>query len=292
MTRNEKGLVRQQVLTDQDRDAVEQLAARCRQHEGLALGWILEPPGPVPDHGTNQLLYYEAGALVGFMSLPPGLEIELCGLVHPQHRRRGIGRALLTAAREEYRQRGVLSLLLVCEPASGSGKAFVEAVGARYCDSEYQMELDRAALSRRVPPQHSVQLQRASIEDTEALIRLTAASFGDPVEQVRQRIVQWLRESSQRFYMAKLHEEPIGSLRVFMIPDASCVSIYTFGVLPDYRGRGYGRQILAETIYALLAEGWKQILIEVNTENRSALSVYHACGFKEIATYGYYELEV
>ena len=292
MTRNEKGLVRQQALTAQDRAGVEQLAALCRQYEGLDLGWILEPVGPEPGHGTNQLLNYDEGALVGFMSLPPGPDIELCGIVHPKHRRRGIGRALLFAAQEEYRQRGVRSLLLVCEPASGSGKAFVEAVGARYCDSEYRMELDRAALSRRVPQQHSVQLQRASVEDTEALIRLTAASFADPVEKVRPRIVQWLRESNQRFYIANLHEDPIGSLRVLMIPDASCVHINTFGVLPDYRGRGYGRQILTETIDALLAEGWKQIMIEVNTENRSALSVYHACGFNEIATYGYYEIEV
>jgi len=292
MTRNEKGLVRQQALTAQDRAGVEQLAALCRQYEGLDLGWILEPVGPEPGPGTNQLLYYDEGAMVGFMSLPPRPDIEICGIVHPEHRRKGIGRTLLTAAQEEYRQRGVRSLLLVCEPASGSGKAFVEAVGARYCDSEYRMELDRAAVSRRVPQQHSVQLQRASVEDTEALIRLTAASFADPVEEVRPRIVRWLREPNQRFYVAHLLEEPIGSLRVFMIPDASCVHINTFGVLPDYRGRGYGRQILTETIDALLAEGWKQILIEVNTENRSALSVYHACGFKEIATYGYYEIEL
>src|SRR5438552_2348475 len=107
MTRDEKGLVRQQALTAQDRDDVEQLAALCRQHEGLDLGWVLEPSGRVPGHETNQLLYYDEGALVGFMSLPAGPEIELCGIVHPEHRRRGIGRALLTAARDEFRQRGV-----------------------------------------------------------------------------------------------------------------------------------------------------------------------------------------
>jgi ribosomal protein S18 acetylase RimI-like enzyme len=137
-----------------------------------------------------------------------------------------------------------------------------------------------------------VRLERAGDRDAETLIRLTAASFADPVEEVRPRILQWLREPDQRFYVGKLHEEPIGSLRLFVQPDVSCVDIHTFGVLPEYRGQGYGRQILAATIAVLLEENWQKICIEVNTENSRALSVYQASGFRQFAAYEYYQLAV
>src|SRR4051794_21809629 len=112
MIHREQGLLRKQVLDDQDRAAIEQLAALCSRHEGLDLGMLLEPSEPAPNHETNQLLFKEKGSLVGFMNLPPGLEPEICGIVHPHFRRQGIGRAMLAAAREEYRRRGERSLLL------------------------------------------------------------------------------------------------------------------------------------------------------------------------------------
>src|SRR5439155_6574314 len=125
---------------------------------------------------------------------------ELCGLVHPEHRRKGIGRALLAAAQEECRRHGVQEILLVSEAASRSGRAFVEAVGARYRFSEYRMELDTASI-RRGPHPRSVQLECVDVRDAATLIRLTSASFADPEEEVRPRIIQWLREPDQRFYI-------------------------------------------------------------------------------------------
>jgi ribosomal protein S18 acetylase RimI-like enzyme len=225
------------------------------------------------------------------MNLPPGPEAEICGIVHPHFRRQGIGRTMLAAAREEYRRRGERSLLLVCEETSCSGRAFVEAVGVQYRFSEYRMQLDPSAIGSHPRP-GPVQLSPAGAQDAELLSRLTAASFDDPIDEVRPRITGWLRQDDQHFYIGRRQEEPIGSLRVHRIQEASCVYVNTFGVLPHYRGRGYGRRILGALIDTLLAEGWKQIMIEVQTDNRPALSVYRACGFREIRTYRYSELEL
>jgi ribosomal protein S18 acetylase RimI-like enzyme len=63
-------------------------------------------------------------------------------------------------------------------------------------------------------------------------------------------------------------------------------------VIPELRGRGYGREILARTIAELRAEGWQHIRIEVETENVNALGLYRSCGFQEIAEYRYYALRV
>ena len=67
--------------------------------------------------------------------------------------------------------------------------------------------------------------------------------------------------------------------------------VTSLGVLLEYRGRGFGRQILARTGAMLIAEGWDQVLIEVETDNQNALGLYRAVGFRETRTYGFYEIQ-
>ena len=68
--------------------------------------------------------------------------------------------------------------------------------------------------------------------------------------------------------------------------------IYNFGILPEYRGRAFGRQMLARTIQELLATGQQRITLEVETANKNALGLYESCGFKESSRYDYYALDI
>jgi len=63
-------------------------------------------------------------------------------------------------------------------------------------------------------------------------------------------------------------------------------------VLPAYRGRGLGRELLSRTVETLLAANHGHIGQEVETDNRNALGLYVSCGFREVTTYGYYHLEL
>lgn len=65
-----------------------------------------------------------------------------------------------------------------------------------------------------------------------------------------------------------------------------------FGVLPAYRGRGYGRQLLAQVVTLLASESWKRVLIEVETRNQNALGLYRSCGFREVTTYDFYRVRL
>ncbi len=89
-------------------------------------------------------------------------------------------------------------------------------------------------------------------------------------------------------FIGTLNETPIGIIKTSVEGDAA--SIYAFGVLPAYRGRGFGRQILAQTVERLLAEHREPIAIEVETDNCNALGLYESCGFRATTTFGYYEL--
>jgi ribosomal protein S18 acetylase RimI-like enzyme len=62
-------------------------------------------------------------------------------------------------------------------------------------------------------------------------------------------------------------------------------------VLSEYRGKGYGRQILAQTIQSMRSmEPDVQIALEVAVENERALGLYKSCGFHVVTAYDYHEL--
>jgi ribosomal protein S18 acetylase RimI-like enzyme len=85
-------------------------------------------------------------------------------------------------------------------------------------------------------------------------------------------------------------KEPVGCLKLYEMQDE--VGIYGFVVRSAYRGRGYGRQILEETIRTIRAGSRKQIMLEVDSENTNAIGLYRSSGFKETTTYGYYNLDI
>jgi ribosomal protein S18 acetylase RimI-like enzyme len=82
--------------------------------------------------------------------------------------------------------------------------------------------------------------------------------------------------------------EPVGSLRLELGDE---IGIYAFGIHPAYRGQGYGRQMLEEVIHQIRTgqdTSQKAIVLDVETDNVHALSLYHSCGFQIRATYDYY----
>jgi ribosomal protein S18 acetylase RimI-like enzyme len=231
--------------------------------------------------------YSLEGELVGFAYLPDDPEPEACLMVHPDHRRRGIGRNLLAALRAEARRRGLTQFLLVNDAASHTGTAFSRAAGVRYSASEYRLLLDRAKIVR---PERNpeLQLRAAGPDEIETLARIQAAAFGDEIEQARDWVARGFAEGNRRYYLGVLGDKPIGLLRTGAWEDGA--DITAFGVLPKHQGRGYGRQMLLDAIDILFREGWESVTIEVATDNDHALGLYRSCGFDVIARYDYYDV--
>jgi ribosomal protein S18 acetylase RimI-like enzyme len=283
-----QSLVKKQALTDAELTAIEQLTDICNSYDGLhmRLSWLRTSP---PSDETNDFLYYEGGKLAGYLNISSygTKEKELIGMVHPDDRRKGIFRALLAAAKEECLRGGVQKLILICEHVSHSGLAFVEAIGAQHDFSEHEMVLggfhERGSFDERF------RIRDAGSGDAEALISIMATDFDD-VEQAGYYVTEFLQRPKQRFYLGLLDGEAVGCLRLDEMDDE--VGIYGFVVRPEYRGRGYGRQILEEAIRTIQAEGAKRILLDVETDNTNAIGLYRSCGFQVKTTYDYYSLDI
>lgn len=278
--------------------AIGQLVEACEAEEPapVRISWSMlrERAGATP----LDFCCYQDGLLVGylFMDHYDPKERETVILVHPAYRRRGIGLALLAEAREECRQTGVEQLVLLCERRAISGKAFVEHVGARFDFAEHEMAL------RDYQPRHALasrlNLRRAELDDLAAMTSILASSFGDPEDEVRQRLIRHWQDNSSRQYIATLAvdeqpdtAEPVGVVR--LTAEDHETGIYGLGVAPAYQRRGYGRQIVEEAIrIARAADPEEPIMLDVDVDNTRAFNLYRSCGFQVRATYDYYTLNV
>jgi ribosomal protein S18 acetylase RimI-like enzyme len=294
INRQKQSLVKKRTLTTEELTAIRQLAELCNQQEQLhmRLDWSLLAARSGAE--VNDFLYYQEGVLVGYL-MAYGLgtdERELTGMVHPQQRRHGIARLLLQAARDEYTGFGVRQLLLVTEHRSTSGKAFVEEVGAHYDFSEHEMVLTH--FQERQQFDDRLISRPADMSDQDALATIYAAIEGTSVEAGKSRIRERQHEPRCQYYIATFGEEevgclePVGMLRLDEMEHE--IGIYSFGIIPDYQGRGYGRQMLEEVIRAIRAYSQKPIMLDVEVTNKHAFHLYRSCGFDIKTTYDYYSI--
>lgn len=283
--KNRHGVV--EGMADDDRVHVERLLEVCNREEGLDLPIALAPTVSNGDVSTK-FLFLDQGSVVGFASLPEDPEPEACVMVHPDRRRRGVGRALLDAVRAECRRRGLPGFLLVCDEGGTSAKGWVAAMGGRYRSYEYRLAVDHSSVVRPLKRHAALRLRPTGCDDAATLVRVLIASFEDDEDAARQKVERGLQESKRRYYLGELAGEPVGMLKAGEWDGAA--EITSFGVLPAYRGRGFGRQLLVTAVDTLVAAGWERVLIEVATDNDAALGLYRSCGFDVVNAYGFYEL--
>lgn len=284
MPRKRQGLIATSSLTDADLRAIRALRDRCNALEGLTLklalgaGDVTRPP--------TRFLYFDRGKLVGYAALDGGaVEAELCGMVHPGYRRRGIGRELLEAARVACRRDGIVRLLLIAEAASRSGQGFAAAVGGEYEFAERHLEMETEA--PLALPEPRLIVREATTEDADAIARVIVSAFGGEEQRVRSRLDMELLEPNARYHVGLLGDRVLATLKVYLGEHAG---IYAFGVLAEMRGQGYGREFLTRVIEQLRREGYRRVYLEVDLDNEPAQHLYRSVGFVEATTYAYFSV--
>ncbi|MFL5701990.1 MAG: GNAT family N-acetyltransferase [Ktedonobacteraceae bacterium] len=288
-----QGLIQKRTWTNAELEQVYELLEVCNAYEGLNVKLAIAMLRTRTGHETNDFLYYAGGKLVGLLALDSigSKDKEVTAMVHPDNRRQGIATSLLAVARAEAQQRGIERFILACERFSRSGQAFVAALGAQYDYSEHKMAL--TALRTREDYTERLSLRHATETDIEGLAHIITACFGQTQEGARRHVAESMRDPYNRYYIGTLGDKAVGCLDLFM--DDREYGIYTFGILPQYRRRGFGSQMLEQLIKDIHTNNEsseRRIALEVESENRPAISLYRSCGFQEITTYGYYNLDL
>jgi len=130
----------------------------------------------------------------------------------------------------------------------------------------------------------------AHTPDVPALAMVTSSAFGDTIEFTQKRIAQNISNPNERYYLGKLDGEPVASLKAWLTSGAA--GIYAFGVIPQVRGQGVGRELLTRVIDLLRREGYHEMSLEVDPDNTVARELYESVGFRTRTTYGYYRFGI
>jgi len=230
----------------------------------------------------HQFLHYQGDALVGVLGLRHDGEACLC--VAPGVRRKGIGRALIAAADARLAREGISEMLVECDASSAEGRAFLSAMAGTVRNAEIRLRLSGP---RALPASTGrVQLLRVGAQEIAALARTTALSFGDPIEEKCSEIASQLGTARYRFYLAQVEGSAVGGIRVGFYGDETHLT--GFHTAPEAQRRGYGRDLLVQTCRTLLDEGRHEIILEVRTDNETALQLYRSCGFELVRRYDFY----
>ena len=247
------------------------------------ISWMIDRMAVVPD---NTLVAVEDGRVVG--QCTPRVDALT---VHPEFRRRGHGRRLVQAAREHVARAGLPELSLWGDPSREEAAGFINALGAKYRSSLWLFVLpaDRYVPPPVFPPDVVVRPIRPELDDVR-YVALVNRIFEDHPSPL----------SWPETYIRELHGRPdfdpasvlvvtpagdpdllVGLCRTLELPgdDGRRGEIGIVGLLPDWRGRGLGRQLLRWGVGHLRSAGFGEIELSVEARNAPALELYRSEGF-------------
>lgn len=299
-------------INQEDYDVIHALEERCIREDHIALKLELDyklavssSTGSTRSAGirkTNEFMYFDGQELIGYIGIcefgDASTPLEVNGMVHPEYRRQGVFETLSRLVLDEWKRRAPKSLLLLSDRKSEAGQTFIQGTGAEYHHSEYEMylQMDRSDIHSDI---EGLAFRKATNADAREIGRQNAIYFGaePPEEELSglpsEGIIQPEEEEKRgmTIFLAEIDGQIIGKVHV-QLSLGGTGGIYGLGVLPEHRGKGYGRAMLLKAVAKLKEARAKEIMLQVAVENANALGLYQSCGFEETSTMDYYELSV
>jgi len=271
------------MLTKKVLHEIKALQEICEKEGGILLKLNFDMLENRSENSKEDFFQYEDGKLVGFLgSYHFGDKVEICGMVHPNYRRRGIFTRLLEIGLDEAKKHNN-TILLNAPTNSQSAKEFLKTIPCSFSIAEYQMKWHSTELLM----DEAVTLRPSiSNEDWEAEIQLDVLGFG--MEESEAREFNESNRESQRDQRFIIESEGRIAGKIRVSESEGEAWIYSFVVYPQLQGKGIGRKALSKVVKM---EGQKglSIFLEVEAKNAHALGLYESCGFRSYHSQDYYE---
>ena len=238
--------------------------------------------------GRTHLFVRDGDELVGYAYVEPGAHdtpgmSELC--VHPAHRARGIGGALLAEVV------GMAPIQVWAHGDHPSAGALAQTHGLTATRNLFRLRRRLSDVDGTPVPPHITVRSFVVGRDEEAMLRVNARAFAwhpeqgaMSVEDLRQRFEEpWF--DPKGFFLAEKDGEVVGFHWTKVHPGERPIGeIYVLGVDPDAQGLGLGGILRDVGLRHLRGLGLDAVMLYVDEVNAKAVRLYEAAGFTRWST--------
>ena len=268
-------------LTDHQLLEVKALIAVCQKYDGTYRDPYLSNMLNFDPDMPAFFLYYEKGELVGLLTVyADDQDVEVSILVHPNHRRQGISRALYRSFENETASYPIESVTFQTEhvflekhPEFASNWGLVEDE-----ETETWLGKDRRPYPLATASNLDVLLADRSYQDQISQLKFQAFSEEHESKEVVDRYVaKALKDPESRLYILLKNGQVIGTCTV----DLSSNTNYLYGlaIAELERGKGYGSYLAKSLVNQLIEQNDKAFQIAVEDSNVGAKRLYEKIGF-------------
>ncbi|PZR51792.1 mycothiol synthase [Xylanimonas oleitrophica] len=294
-------------LDDTAQDGVRALAAAAQAADGVAP--VSEQPllrlGADEPWLTHAVAHSKHGTVIGYVQVDRGGQDASAELVvHPEHRRQGVGRLLLRTAERDARlpqysgtpgQRGK-ALRVWAHGDTAAAQGFAAAAGyvvvRELLFLARPLTADDAGARPALPDGYRVRTFVPG-DDDEAWVALNARAFASHPEQGRLTAADLRDRQGEPWFDAAgffLLEAPDGSLAGSLWTKVEPGQpaggrdgeVYAVGIDPDHQSRGLGQALTAVGL-AHLATVADRAVLYVDGDNTAAVRTYERAGFERAA---------
>ena len=257
------------------------LIATCQNNDGTFRDPYLSNMLNFDPNMPAFFLYYEKGELVGLLTVyADAPDVDVTILVHPNHRRQGIARALYRSFETETASYLIESVTFQTErvflerhPEFASNWGLVEDE-----ETETWLGKDRSPYPLETVSNLEVVLADRSYQDQISQLKFEAFSEEHESREVVDRYVaKALKDPESRLYILLKNGQVIGTCTV----DLSSNTNYFYGlaIAELERGKGYGSFLAKSLVNQLIEQNDKAFQIAVEDSNVGAKRLYEKIGF-------------
>lgn len=274
--------------------AMKSLVTLCREFEPITLSFPL--PCEEDDVEIHYFSMFENELCIGVLAVCifpfvgsddyETISYEVTAFVHPNYRRQGIFTTLVNKFLEiEKLEKGFAKISFLSDRRCPAALFVATTLNMKQTNSEYLMRLDVSKRDDNINPLLRITKCRNR--------RLLASHYGKIFQMstdIGRNYVDMTLDEDEGItpFLIRIGDTPIGS-GYLMQSSPEKAYLFSFGILPQYQGRGLGLASLI-ALKHFLPESCQKLTVQVSGNNIPACKLYEKAGFvltQQLIFYGW-----
>jgi ribosomal protein S18 acetylase RimI-like enzyme len=281
-----KSILRTTKLTKNELKEIRNLTIICHNIDKFKtkLYWNVIEDRKIPEY--DDFLFHIEGNLVGYLSVYvfKEQEAELTAMVHPKYRRQGIFKALMRDGLLELQRRQIKKCNFICNQKAETTSSFLKKMGASFDHSEYEMIAKKKPHFDYLP---EINLSEYTQDDVLDLAQMDAVCFNTSLDKMLSRFINSMGEKNRKVFVARHENKKIGKVHL-RFDDKNHAYIHDLCILPEFRRQKFATAMVMKIMDMLPKKNIKNIYLDVEGNNVSAIKLYEQCGYETTAIYDFW----